>query len=455
MTALPASPGGLLASLGALATHGSPVRRAVPGPHTLPSSQVPLGVLRTPPGGLTGACGQRPGIACRLVWDITHSQAAASFTSDFLARPVLMVLRIAFVIILALLARAMVHRTISKLTERAGTDLGKMDALNRLVGERRYQRAQALGSLLKNASSVVIFGIAGVTIAGYLGLNLAPILASAGVLGLAIGFGAQSLVRDFLSGIFMLLEDQYGVGDVINAGEATGTVEAVGLRTTRLRDVNGVVWHIRNGTISRIGNQSQGWSRAVVDFPVAYRHDLGRVRVLMKQTAVRMWEEPPWHELITEEPEVWGVESVYSDAVVMRLVAKTLPMHQTEVARELRERLKTALDVPAGALTASSEPAGDTALTGDGAPAADKALTGADVLTGDQVLTGDEVLSGEEAAAQAAAAAGGGRAPKPAVPTPAQAPTAPALPPAPSAAKDAASAQPGPSAAAGGGSAST
>ena len=116
-----------------------------------------------------------------------------------------------------------------------------------LLGERRRQRAKALGSILRNAASVLIFGIAAVTIAGDLGLNLAPVLASAGVLGLAIGFGAQSLVRDFLSGIFMLLEDQYGVGDVIDAGYATGTVEAVSLRVTRLRDVNGVVWHVRNG----------------------------------------------------------------------------------------------------------------------------------------------------------------------------------------------------------------
>jgi len=440
VTAPLAGPRGMLASYGALAMDAALGRRATPGPG-LPGTQAPLGVLKIPPGGsLASACHQRPGIACRLVWDLTHSQTAASFTSDFLARPIVLVLRIAFVIVLALLARAMLHRTISKLTERAGADVGKLDAISRIVGERRYQRAQALGSLLKNASSVVIFGIAGVTIAGYVGLNLAPILASAGVLGLAIGFGAQSLVRDFLSGIFMLLEDQYGVGDVINAGEATGTVEAVGLRTTRLRDVNGVVWHIRNGTISRIGNQSQGWSRAVVDFPVAYRHDLGRVRAVMKETAVQMWQEPPWHELMTEEPEVWGVESVYSDAVVMRLVAKTLPMHQTEVARELRERLKTALDVPAGALTGN-------ALTGNGT------LAGNGMLAGDGTLAGDDAIAADDATAADEAAGGGTQ--KPVVPSPAEAPAAPALPPAPSAAKDAAGAQTGPAAAAGGGPAST
>ncbi len=320
---------------------------------------LPLGIG----GTLDGACGRNPGVACRLVWDLTHDRAAASFVSAYLAHPIVWVLQIAFVIVLALVARAVLHRLISKITERATADLGKLDAINRLVGERRYQRAQALGSLLRNASSVVIFGIAGVTIAGYLGLNLAPILASAGVIGLAVGFGAQSLVRDLLSGIFMLLEDQYGVGDVINAGEATGTVEAVGLRITRLRDVNGVVWHVRNGTINRIGNQSQGWSRAVIDFPVPYRHDLARVRAVMKETATALWAEPRWHEIVLEEPEVWGVESVYSDAVIMRLVARTLPMRQWEVARELRERLKSALDLPGDA-------AGPAITATDGPPAA-------------------------------------------------------------------------------------
>lgn len=301
-------------------------------------------------GGTLGeACGRSPGVACRLAWDLTHDRAVADVIRSYFARPATVTLQILFVVVLALLARLAVHRMISKVTEHATEHGNRGDAAVRLRGERRHQRAQALSSVLRNVASVVIFGIAGMTIAGYLGLNLAPILASAGVIGLAIGFGAQSLVRDFISGIFMLLEDQYGVGDVINAGEASGTVEAVSLRTTRLRDVNGVVWHIRNGTIDRIGNQSQGWSRAVVDFPVPYRHDLAGVRSVMKETAMQMWKDPQWHEVIMEEPEVWGVETVYRDAVVMRLVARTLPMRQWQVARELRERLKAALDLPGDA----------------------------------------------------------------------------------------------------------
>jgi len=294
---------------------------------------------------LDSVCGKQPGIACRLTWDVLHNRNLAELTRVYLAGPVSVILRILFVVAVAVIIRIAAHRTINKITGRAAeAGNGKADAAHVLVGERRRQRAKALGSVLRNAASVLIFGIAAVTIAGDLGLNLAPVLASAGVLGIAIGFGAQSLVRDFLAGIFMLLEDQYGVGDVIDAGGATGTVEAVSLRVTRLRDVNGVVWHIRNGTIDRIGNESQGWARAVIDFPVAYDQDLPQVRETMKETAAQMWQEPRWRDVIMEEPEVWGVESVSSDAIVMRLAARTLPLRQWEVARELRERLKTALD---------------------------------------------------------------------------------------------------------------
>ena len=213
-----------------------------------------------------------------------------------------------------------------------------------LVAERRHQRVRALGSILRNAASVTIFGIAGVVILGDLGINLAPLLASAGVVGIAIGFGAQNLVRDYLSGIFMLLEDQYGVGDVISVGGATGTVETVNLRTTRLRDVNGIVWHIRNGTIDQVGNESQGWARAVIDFPVPYEADLSKIKALLEQAAEGMWRERSWRKVMLEKPEVWGAQKISSSEVTMRMVARTAPLRQWEVERELRARIKAALD---------------------------------------------------------------------------------------------------------------
>lgn len=300
---------------------------------------------------LLAACGQNPGIACRLVWDVTHSIKAAHLTTVYFAGPAQLVIRIGYVVLIAVVLRLVAHRAIGRVTSRAArndTD-GSDRSRTLLFRERRQQRASALGAILSNAASVTIFGIAAVIIVGDMGLNLAPILASTAVLGVAIGFGAQNLVQDFLAGIFMLLEDQYGVGDVISVDSKTGTVEGVSLRITRLRDVNGVVWHIRNGTIKQAGNESQGWARAVVDFPVPYHHDIPLVRRTMMQTADAMWQEPAWHEMILEEPEVWGVQELSSDAVLMRVTARTVPLRQWEVQRELTERLKIALDAAGGA----------------------------------------------------------------------------------------------------------
>ena len=212
-----------------------------------------------------------------------------------------------------------------------------------LVDERRKQRVEALGAILRSAASVTIFAIAGFAILGDLGINLAPLLASAGVVGVAIGFGAQSLVKDYLSGVFMLVEDQYGVGDVITIGDATGTVENVTLRVTRMRDVNGIVWHIRNGTIDTVGNESQGWARAVIDFPVPFEADLATIRELLTRAGNQMWNEPAWRVVMLEAPEVWGAQEIAKDGVTMRIVAKTAPLRQWEVEREMRARIKRTL----------------------------------------------------------------------------------------------------------------
>jgi moderate conductance mechanosensitive channel len=300
---------------------------------------------------LKQACGSAAGIACRLVWDLSHNAHAADFTNVYLAGPVRLVLRIAFVLLLAVLLRLAARRLISRLTmrasaahARAGLEAADDGPRHGVFGDRRSQRATALASVLSNAASVTIFTVAGVIILGDLGLNLAPVLASAGVLGIAIGFGAQNLVKDFLAGIFMLLEDQYGVGDVVDIDTVTGTVEAVSLRLTRVRDVNGVVWHIRNGTIKRSGNQTHGWARAVVDFPVPAQVPITSARGSLERAAVAMWEEPAWRAMMLDRPQVWGVEDVSADTVVIRIAARTAPQVRLEVARELRERLKSALD---------------------------------------------------------------------------------------------------------------
>ncbi|MDP9496593.1 MAG: mechanosensitive ion channel family protein [Actinomycetota bacterium] len=264
--------------------------------------------------------------------------------------------RVLLVIVGAVVIRALLHRLIDRAVRGAVEGVpGVLRPLPRgglaavlettpALSERPAQRAGTIGSLLRSIASFTVFVVAFTTILGELGFDLAPVLASAGIVGVAVGFGAQNLVKDFLSGIFMILEDQYGVGDVIDAGEANGVVEGVGLRTTRLRDVEGTVWHIRNGEILRVGNKSQGWARALLDIPVAFDSDVPRVRDLVKQVADSVWHDPEFEGQVLEEPEVWGVEAIRNDGLVIRLVVKTAPLKQWDVARELRQRVKAAFD---------------------------------------------------------------------------------------------------------------
>jgi small-conductance mechanosensitive channel len=252
----------------------------------------------------------------------------------------------------AWVANRLVRRAIRRMVEHM-TDDGGLAALRAptalaRTGEipslRRVQRAETVGALLKSVASFGIWTLAGLMALGTLGLDLGPLIAGAGIVGVAVGFGSQNLVRDFISGIFMLMEDQYGVGDVVDAGPATGTVEGVGLRTTRLRDVNGTLWHIPNGEIRRVGNRSQGWARALVDVEVAYSTDLDDATRTIERVANDLYANPHWAPRILETPEVWGVEELGPDGIRVRLVAKTRPLEQWKVARELRARLKVAFD---------------------------------------------------------------------------------------------------------------
>ena len=166
-----------------------------------------------------------------------------------------------------------------------------------------------------------------------LGVSAATLLTSAGLLGVALAFGAQNLLRDLISGTFIIFEDQLGVGDVVDLGVASGTVEEVTLRTTQLRDVEGVVWHVPNGEIRRVGNKSQQWARAVVDIPIAPGADVARAQRVIKTTADALAADPAWVDRILDEPDVQGVESFTLDALTIRLVVKTAPSEQWRVAR--------------------------------------------------------------------------------------------------------------------------
>ena len=265
--------------------------------------------------------------------------------------------RVLLIVVIALVVRSLLHRAVNRMIQTAvGGSVpvalrplrerarGTAFEPTALLSERRRQRAETLGSVLRSIASFTVGLVAGAMVLSELGLDLTPVIASAGVVGIAVGFGAQNLVKDFLSGMFMLLEDQYGVGDVVDAGPATGTVESVTLRTTRLRDVEGTVWHIRNGEIARIGNKSQGWARALLDVPLDLETDVPVVRELALEVAMGLRDDDAFRDRIIEDPEVWGLESIGADGLLLRIALKTAPLEQWAVERELRERLIRAFD---------------------------------------------------------------------------------------------------------------
>ncbi|MEU2870675.1 mechanosensitive ion channel family protein [Streptomyces olivoreticuli] len=257
-------------------------------------------------------------------------------------------LRMILIVVIAIVMRSLIRRAITKLIARMNRTTESLDgtALGGLLvnAERRRQRSEAIGSVLRSVTSFLIMGTAALTVLSVLKINLAPLLASAGVAGVAIGFGARNLVTDFLSGVFMILEDQYGVGDEVDAGVATGTVIEVGLRVTKLRGSNGAIWYVRNGEVKRIGNLSQGWATAGVDIQVRSDEDLDRVRGIITRAGEEMQKDEPWNERLWEPVEVLGLDAVYLDSVVIRVSAKTMPGVALGVERELRWRIKRELD---------------------------------------------------------------------------------------------------------------
>ncbi|MGP3978461.1 mechanosensitive ion channel family protein [Streptomyces sp. 8N114] len=265
--------------------------------------------------------------------------------SDWLATG----LRIVFICVVAIVMRYLIRRAITQLITRMNRRAEIADSGNALrgllvSGERRRQRSEAIGSILRSVASFVIMGTAAMTVLSGLGINLAPLLASAGVAGVALGFGARDLVKDVLAGMFMLLEDQYGVGDRVDAGEASGVVLEIGLRVTQLRGDDGEIWYIRNGEIKRIGNLSQGWSMAALDVRVRADEDLDEVRAAVVAAGEEMGKDSPWDEILWEPVQVLGLDEVTLDSMVLRVSVKTMPDKNLAVERELRWRIKKALD---------------------------------------------------------------------------------------------------------------
>jgi small conductance mechanosensitive channel len=263
------------------------------------------------------------------VWDVWHTP-----------------IRIIAILVGAIIARSLLLLSVKRVIKGVISGMnGKAAAAAGLVQNARVvQRAQTLGSVLSNFITWTVVLVAVSSVLSELGVAVGALVAGAGILGAAVGFGAQSLVRDLISGLFIVFEDQYGVGDSVDLGQATGVVESVGLRVTQVRDVSGVLWYVRNGEVVRVGNQSQGWSRVVLDIPIAYSAPIEKAREVILEAARSIGSDKEFAKQLQGEPEIWGIELLSGEQVVLRLVQQVGPSHADEVARELRARIKSSLD---------------------------------------------------------------------------------------------------------------
>jgi moderate conductance mechanosensitive channel len=298
-------------------------------------------------------CADLEGTWCQRVYDLTNNELVSRSAEWLIVRPT----KILLILVVAFLLRYLIHRAIDRLT-RTTAEAGAPPLLRTLkeasgavraaaaplLSERRAQRSRTIGSVLRSVTSFLVLGTAFVLILGELGVNLAPIIASAGIVGLALGFGAQNLVKDFLSGIFMVLEDQYGVGDVVDLGEASGVVEGVGLRVTTLRDAAGTVWYVRNGEVMRVGNKTQGYAVAVVDLPLAHTSDITLATEIAGRVAGEVTASEPLAQHVLSPPEVLGVETVTADAITLRLTVRVRAGQQWAVQRAMLTKIMEAFD---------------------------------------------------------------------------------------------------------------
>jgi len=318
-------------------------------------SIAPNGLLAAVDPDLERACGTEPGWFCRSVFDLTNGNV-------FLSQAAALVASVAVILLIAWIASQLAKRYLGRVVARvvapdktvAARQLQRLgDRATTLVAEpigitetdpRRAARLSSISLVVGSTASVIIWAIAIIAALGRAGVDLAPLIAGAGIAGIALGFGAQSLVKDCIAGLFMLIEDQYGVGDVVDLDEAVGTVEKISLRTTVLRGLDGTVWHVPNGEVQRVGNKSQLWSVALVDVDVAYDCDLAAARQVIIDCVEQVVAEDEWSGVVLDPPNLLGVEALGADGITIRVTVKVEPGSQWGLQRALREALKAALD---------------------------------------------------------------------------------------------------------------
>lgn len=286
-------------------------------------------------------CGNQ-GPLCEVIYEWTDNEQVAEGASFLLGSPVKIVMIVAGALILNHITRKAIRRLTNRLG-RATIDHGDSVVTERSI-ERAEQRASTSGSLLRSLSTAMIYGAAIILIFEVFGISMVPIIASAGVLAIAIGFGAQSVVEDLLRGVFMLAEDQFGVGDRISVGQVNGYVERVTLRTTVIRDTQGTLWHVPNSEIDWVANEAQETSRAKIEIGVAYTADIEHAIDVLQQAADDAAADPIWREHVTRPPEVSGIQELAEDAVKIRVIVWVDAGERRKFERHLRKQLKEALD---------------------------------------------------------------------------------------------------------------
>lgn len=293
------------------------------------------------------------------VADVLTALSAASVESTWAVLwgegdgPVGKAVNVAVIVVVALLVRLIAHRVIRILVNRVVTGAKRRQRVedtqallaSPVSAARVVQRTRTLGTVLNNVVSVVVVLVALISIVSVINATITGAFSLiTAALGAGLGFGAQNLVKDVLTGLFMVADDQLGVGDIVDTDLATGIVEAVGIRVTQIRDVNGVLWYVRNGELTRVGNRSQGWSRAIVDVTVPNTADVESLQHTLLGAAKAAVAAPEWQGSVTEAPELWGLESITADGVVLRIVARTTANQRDDVAWTIRTHLREALE---------------------------------------------------------------------------------------------------------------
>ncbi|HSL74333.1 MAG TPA: mechanosensitive ion channel family protein [Ilumatobacteraceae bacterium] len=305
---------------------------------------------------LEQVCGTSPSWICESLFDLTDG-------NRFLARIVDDVVSVVVIVVVAWIVAALARRyfarvvarmvapdrtvasrQLARISDRASSFMAEPIGLSDAPDPRRAARLSSISAVVGSTATVIVWSVALVMMMGEVGFDLGPMIAGLGIAGVALGFGAQSLVKDCIAGLFMLIEDQYGIGDVVDLDEATGVVERISLRTTVLRGLDGTVWHVPNGEVQRVGNKSQLWSVAVIDVDVAYDSDLAAARQVIVERTTEVCAREEWVGSVLDEPNLLGVEALGADGITIRMTVKTVPGAQWALQRALREEIKAALD---------------------------------------------------------------------------------------------------------------